>query len=189
MQNVARDAHTARVNGFQLSYSECGKGEPVLFVHGSNVDERIWDQHAQLLDSQYRIVALTQRYFGLSAWPDHGREFSIGTHAADLAAFVRTLQTTPITLVGWSYGAAVCLAMATRHLQLVKRMFLYEPAIATCRTAACCRFSSPRHHHHRSPAKTCIGCKFQSASRWAPRVARSTTSQPRPPLDALPKPG
>jgi pimeloyl-ACP methyl ester carboxylesterase len=128
---MRRKAHRARINGIELSYGECGKGEAVLFIHGSNVDERIWDDHGDILHSQYRVIALTQRYFGLSPWPDDGQGFSLATHALDLAAFVRTLHREPITLVGWSYGAAVCLVMATQHLQAIKRLFLYEPAIAT----------------------------------------------------------
>jgi len=104
---------------------------PVLFVHGSNVDSRIWDEHRDIIGSRYELIAPTQRYFGTLPWPDDGRHFSIDTHAADLAAFIDSLGVAPIAIVGWSYGAAVCLAMTLRNPAAVSRLFLYEPALAT----------------------------------------------------------
>jgi pimeloyl-ACP methyl ester carboxylesterase len=124
-------ANRTTINGVELSYAEHGRGEVVLFVHGSNVDERIWNDHSEFLASRCRAIALTQRYFGVYPWPDDGRAFSIRTHASDLAAFIRALEVDQVTLVGWSYGAAVCLVMATQHSELVKRLFAYEPTIAT----------------------------------------------------------
>jgi pimeloyl-ACP methyl ester carboxylesterase len=101
-----------------------------VLVHGSNTDHRIWGPHAQRIASRVRVLAPTQRYFGTSPWPDDGKNFSIGTHADDLANFVRALRIQPVSLVGWSYGAAVCLVMAVRQSELVRRLLLYEPAIA-----------------------------------------------------------
>ena len=52
-------------------------------------------------------------------------------HANDLAAFIGALRLDPVAIVGWSYGAAVGLAMAVQHPSLVERLFLYEPGLAT----------------------------------------------------------
>jgi pimeloyl-ACP methyl ester carboxylesterase len=100
----------------------------MVLVHGSNTDQRIWADHADMLASRFRVLALTQRYFGAEPWPDEGRRFSIDAHAYDLAEFVIQLQLAPATLVGWSYGAAVCLSAATKHSELIERLILYEPA-------------------------------------------------------------
>jgi len=86
------------ITGGQLRLSR-PNGSPVLFVHGSNVDCRIWDEHAEIIGSRYRLVAPTQRYFGLLLWPDDGRDFSIQTHAADLAAFIGESNLAPATIV------------------------------------------------------------------------------------------
>src|SRR5262245_7273648 len=98
-------------------------------VHASSTDHRIWVPHAKIIAQRYRVIAPTQRYFGTSPWPDDGRTFSISTHAADLADFIDGLQVGPVALVGWSYGAAVCLAMAVEQPEVVRRLVLYEPAI------------------------------------------------------------
>ena len=103
----------------------------MLLVHGSNVDHRIWTDHGEILSRRYRVIAPTQRYFGTSAWPDGGMNFSVKVHADDLAAFIGALKLDAVSIVGWSYGAAVCLAMATVQPGLAKQLFLYEPTLAT----------------------------------------------------------
>ena len=109
-------------------YSDVGHGPAVVLVHGSNTDQRVWSEHSTLIAPHRRVVAVTQRYFGTAPWPDDGTHFSVDTHADDLAAFLRALSLVPVALVGWSYGAAVCLVMGTRHPELVERLVLYEPA-------------------------------------------------------------
>jgi len=106
-----------------------GTGAPVVLIHASNTDHRIWIPHAKRLGLRYRVIAPTQRYFGTSQWPDDGRNFSITTHAHDLAEFIQGLRLEPVSLVGWSYGAAVCLTMTTQRPELVQRLIVYEPAI------------------------------------------------------------
>jgi pimeloyl-ACP methyl ester carboxylesterase len=102
-----------------------------VFVHGGMSDYRCWDAHRPSIASRYRVIALTQRYFGSSPWSDDGRNFSMQVHANDLFAFISALRLDPVAIVGWSYGAAVGLAMAVQHPQLVERLFLYEPGLAT----------------------------------------------------------
>ena len=113
------------------SYLEEGAGAPVMLVHGSNTDQRIWVPHAIRISRHFRVIAPTQRYFGTSPWPDDGENFSIATHAGDLADFVCGLGLEPVSFVGWSYGAAVCLMMAVQRPELVRQLVLYEPAIAS----------------------------------------------------------
>lgn len=122
--------NSVRIDGTELRYVDQGDGQTVVFVHGSNSDYRIWDDHREIIAQRYRVIALTQRYFGLSPWPDDGRNFSIQTHADDLAAFISAHWLGPVAIVGWSYGGAVSLAMAAQHTRLVQRLFLYEPSLA-----------------------------------------------------------
>ena len=114
-----------------LTYLDQGSGPVVMLVHGSNTDQRIWAPHAAIVGQRHRVIAPTQRYFGSAPWPDDGRDFSISTHAADLADFIRRHRLEPVALVGWSYGAAVCLQMAVDQPELATRLILYEPAIAS----------------------------------------------------------
>jgi pimeloyl-ACP methyl ester carboxylesterase len=102
-----------------------------VLVHASVTDHRIWAPHARRIGQHFRVIAPTQRFFGSTPWPDDGRVFSIATHAVDLAEFIRALEIEPVSMVGWSYGAAVCLMMAATRPELVRRLVLYEPAISS----------------------------------------------------------
>jgi pimeloyl-ACP methyl ester carboxylesterase len=121
----------ATVNGVTLRYLEQGTGAPVIFVHGSIADHRTWDAQRDPTARKYRYIALDQRYFGPAPWPDDGKNFSLATHANDLAAFLRQLDVGPAHLVGWSYGSDVVLVLAVQHPELVRSLFLYEPAMPT----------------------------------------------------------
>ena len=135
----------ATVNGVTLRYLEQGTGAPVIFVHGSISDHRTWDAQREPTARKYRYIALDQRYFGPAPWPDDGKHFSVATHANDLAAFLRQLEVGPAHLVGWSYGADVVLVLAVQHPELVRSLFLYEPAMATIRQ----RPDGPQSAHRR----------------------------------------
>src|SRR5688572_18037299 len=65
------------VNGVSLAYLEQGQGAPVVFVHGSNSDYRVWELQRDAVAHRYRFIALTQRYFGTDPWPDDGSKFSV----------------------------------------------------------------------------------------------------------------
>jgi pimeloyl-ACP methyl ester carboxylesterase len=119
------------VNGVSLKYLEQGQGTPVVFVHGSNSDHRIWEPEREVIAQRYRFIAVSQRYFGTDPWPDDGTKFSVATHADDLAAFIRELKAGPVNLVGWSYSGPVIFAVAVRHPELIRSLFLFEPSVGS----------------------------------------------------------
>lgn len=124
-------AHTRQVevNGVRLTYSEQGSGAPVVMVHGSLSDLRIWEAQRLAIAQRYRYVALTQRYFGTDRWSGDGRDFTQSVHAADLATFIRSLNSGPVHLVGWSYGGLTTLLVAKEHPDLVRTLTVHEPGI------------------------------------------------------------
>ena len=80
------------VNGVSLTYVEQGQDVPVLFVHGSNADRRLWERQRETFAKKYRFIAIDQRYFGTGAWPDNGTKFSQATFVDDLRAFIQELN-------------------------------------------------------------------------------------------------
>ena len=124
---------------FEGPFLEQGAGSPVVLVHGSNADHRIWAPHARLIGPDVHFLAPTQRYFGTLPWPDDGKHFSIPTHAEDLADFVRAQRLEPVSLVGWSYGAAVCLMMAVQHVRVGSATHSLRAGDRELRARACGR--------------------------------------------------
>ena len=122
-------AKQVEVNGVRLSYVEHGSGEPILFVHGAFTDLRAWEPTREAVAKHYRSIAYTQRYFGTDPWPDDGNNFSVATHADDLARFIILLNIGPVHLVGWSYGGLVATTAAVKDPSLVRSLILYEPGV------------------------------------------------------------
>src|SRR5436305_1421757 len=117
------------VNGVRLQYIEQGSGEPIVFVHGALHDLRAWDPVREEVAKRYRFIAYTQRYFGTKPWPDEGKNFSIATHADDLAKFITSLNAGPVHPVGWSHGGLVAVTAALSDPSLVRSLILYEAII------------------------------------------------------------
>lgn len=121
----------AQINGVELPYIEQGNGEPVVFVHGSMSDYRLWEPQRTAVAGSNRYIAYTQRYFGPQAWRDDGKEFSQQTHVADLTAFIEGLKVGPVHVVAWSYGGAVATLAALQRPDLVQSLALHEPTIGS----------------------------------------------------------
>lgn len=121
----------AQVNGVELPYIEQGQGVPVVFVHGSMTDYRIWEAEPPMVAAHYRYIAYTQRYFGSTPWQDKGQNFNQPTHAADLIAFIKSLNAGPVHVVTWSYGGSVATLAASQHPELFRSLTIHEPTIGS----------------------------------------------------------
>ena len=117
------------VNGVTLNGAMQGRGAPVVFVHGSGSDHRVWEPQRAAISREFHFVACDQRYFGTGPWPDDGAAFSPRTQIDDLAAIVRALDAGPAHLVGWSMSADAVLGVALEHPALVRSAFLHEPSL------------------------------------------------------------
>jgi pimeloyl-ACP methyl ester carboxylesterase len=120
-----------RVNGVDLSYVQQGTGAPVVFVHGLVSDLRIWEAQRSAVAQSYRFIAYNERDHGPEPWPDEEQHYTVATHAADLAAFLRALQAGPVHLVAHSSGGILATLVALDHPDLVRSLTLAEPAIGT----------------------------------------------------------
>ena len=129
MKLQANGPGAIRTNGRLTAFRSDGAGRSLVFVHGSLADHDIWDEPAALVVRHCRVVRPTLEYHGASPWPDDGEGFGADAHAEALAAFVTGYGLAPADLVGWSYGAVVCLCLAARRPELVRSLFLYEPLV------------------------------------------------------------
>lgn len=118
---------TAQVDGTTLAYREQGDGEPMVFVHGTGSDLRIWEQQLPVIGRGYRAIAYSRRYARPNADIAPDAEDPILQHVEDLAGFLREIGAAPAHLVGSSWGAYICLLAAIRHPEVVRTLILEEP--------------------------------------------------------------
>src|SRR5262245_52260586 len=93
------------------------------------MDFRYWEPQRQAIATQYRFIAYSLRYRGTAPWPDVGQHDSLAIHAADLAAFIRQLDTGPVHLVGLSSGGRLVTLVALEYPDLVRSLAVLEPPL------------------------------------------------------------
>src|SRR5258707_2360148 len=54
---------TLRVNGYDMAYLDVGNGPPLVCVHGSLCDFRIWSAVLGPLTQKHRLIAVSLRHF------------------------------------------------------------------------------------------------------------------------------
>ncbi len=95
----------------RLHYIDEGKGDPILFVHGTPSWSFEWRHQIRALRGEHRCVALDHLGFGLSDKPRVG-EYRPVDHARRLLELVEHLGLQRITLVVHDFGGPIGLWLA-----------------------------------------------------------------------------
>jgi pimeloyl-ACP methyl ester carboxylesterase len=118
------------VNGDSLHYIDIGKGDPVVFVHGTLDDYRVWQMELDTFAKKYRVIAYSRRYaFPNKQVINDSADYSPTIHANDLSELIKKLDLGPVHLVGHSYGAYTALLTTMNHPELVRSLTLGEPPV------------------------------------------------------------
>jgi pimeloyl-ACP methyl ester carboxylesterase len=118
---------TLHVNGFDMAYLEVGQGPPLVCVHGSLCDFRVWSAVLGPLSRKHRVIAVSLRHFFPEHWDGVGDSYSIAQHVADMIAFIENLGAGPVDLMGHSRGGHISFRVAQRRPDLLRRLILAEP--------------------------------------------------------------
>jgi pimeloyl-ACP methyl ester carboxylesterase len=122
---------TLRVNGYDMAYIAVGQGQPgappLVCVHGSLCDYRIWSAVIGPLSAKHRVIAVSLRHFFPDHWNGVGDTYSIAQHTDDVIAFIEQLEPRPVDLMGHSRGGHICFRVAQRRPDLLRKLILAEP--------------------------------------------------------------
>ena len=120
---------TFNVNGAALAGFEKGRGKTLILVHGAVGDWRSWEGVVDLLAPHYRVINYSRRGHWPNAAYAPSEVYSTEAHAEDLIAMIGLCGGGPVRLLGHSYGAGVCAAVAAEHPDLVRSQMLAEPSL------------------------------------------------------------
>lgn len=109
------------IAGNSLHYVDEGKGEVLLFVHGTPSWSFDWRAQIKALRENYRCIAPDLLGFGLSD-KTYVADYSLEAHIARLDSLINTLDLGNITLIVHDFGGPIGLAWAQRHIDKVKRV-------------------------------------------------------------------
>src|SRR5215471_9358043 len=116
-----------RVNEYDMAYLDVGQGPPLVCVHGSLNDFRIWGCVIGPLSKRHRVICVSLRHFFPERWDGKSNTFSIAQHVDDVIAFIEKLNVGPVDLMGHSRGGHVSFRVAQRRGDLLRKLILAEP--------------------------------------------------------------
>lgn len=120
----------AEVGGVRLHYLEWqGGAPPVLCLHGITANAHAFAGLAEALSPRHRVIAMDLRGRGESDKPGWG--YDVGTHVADALGLLDVLHVDRASVVGWSLGAKIALALAAMAPERVERAVLVDPPVET----------------------------------------------------------
>lgn len=116
-----------RVNGYDMAYIAVGAGTPLVCVHGSLCDFRVWSSVLGPLSRRHRVIAPSLRHFFPEHWDGAGGGFTIAQHVADMISFIERLGAGPVHLLGHSRGGHIAFRVAQQRPALLRKLILAEP--------------------------------------------------------------
>ncbi|MFU1982394.1 alpha/beta fold hydrolase [Bordetella hinzii] len=124
------ELQTVDLDGYPLSYTEAGRGDPLVLVHGSLCDCRYWKPQLSALSRHFRVLSLSLRHYWPERWDGAGEGFSIARHTDDVLAFIDTAAGGAAHLVGHSRGGRIAVEAALRAPARVRSLVLADPGLA-----------------------------------------------------------
>ena len=109
-----------------MAYKEVGSGDPIILVHGSASDYRVWATQYDVLAKSHRVIGVSLRHFYPEQWNGEGDGFSIKQHAADIVSFVQQLKLGRVHLLGHSRAGSVVIEVAKSHPEILRTLILED---------------------------------------------------------------
>ena len=109
----------------KIHYIDEGKGDPIVFVHGTPTWSFLYRNYVKSLSSKYRCLAIDHLGFGLS---DKPKDF-IGTpetHATNFSRWVEALKLEKFTLVVHDFGGPIALSYAIDNPEKISRIVMFN---------------------------------------------------------------
>jgi pimeloyl-ACP methyl ester carboxylesterase len=101
-----------------------GSGKPILCIHGITANCRSWDELAEALAPEYRVMAMDLRGRGASDKPSQG--YSLDYHLKDINCLLDDLGIDRAVIMGHSLGAFIGLAFAAEYPDRTDRLILVD---------------------------------------------------------------
>jgi pimeloyl-ACP methyl ester carboxylesterase len=109
----------ADVNGARLYYETAGAGPALVFVHGFNLDTRMWDDQFDELAKHFTCIRYDMRGFGKSS-----KASGDFRNYDDLAGLLDYLKIEKAHVCGLSFGGYTSLEFALAHPNRLERLVL-----------------------------------------------------------------
>ncbi|AGH94243.1 alpha/beta fold hydrolase [Pseudobdellovibrio exovorus] len=107
----------------KLNYVDQGRGETIVFVHGTPTSSSEYEQVIAELSKDYRCLALDHLGFGLSDKPENG-DYTISAHQKRLESWLQHLQIKQLHLFVHDFGGVIGLPLLQKSDLQIKSVTL-----------------------------------------------------------------
>lgn len=110
----------------KLATEVVGTGTPVIFLHASVCDSRMWEKQLTVVGASHMAVAYDRRGFGETVYVEEDH-----SPVQDLIAVIEAVgQGQPVIIVGCSQGGRIAIDLAIEHPNLVRALVLISSSVA-----------------------------------------------------------
>jgi pimeloyl-ACP methyl ester carboxylesterase len=108
-----------------LYYETTGEGEPVVLIHGGQLDCRMWDEQFQTFAQHYRVIRYDVRGYGKSELPTKPY-----ADEKDLLGLLQYLHIEKAHLIGLSLGGRIAIDFTLTYPDRVKSLVAVGPGLS-----------------------------------------------------------
>lgn len=119
----ASDSRKKQTN--HISYSDVGRGEPLVLIHAYPLDKRLWKPQQDSLAQHFRVITLDLWGFGQST-AGQGQVISMDNYANEIKQLLDLLHIKKAIIGGESMGGYVSLAFLKHYPERVKGLILSD---------------------------------------------------------------
>lgn len=114
-----------RLDAGQMHYVDEGKGDIILFIHGTPTWSFLYREYIATLSKKYRCIAIDHIGFGLSEKPTQF-DGTPQSHSKNLTEFIEKLDLKEITIVVHDFGGPIGLSSAIQNHDRIKQVVLFN---------------------------------------------------------------
>lgn len=108
-----------------ISYTDVGKGHPIVLIHAFPTDERLWDPQREELKKYFRVITLDLWGFGKSTSVD-GKAVTMTDYADEVKQLLDELHIEKAIVGGESMGGYIALAFYEKYANSVDGLILSD---------------------------------------------------------------
>ena len=124
------DIKNIQIEKFKIVYSEAGKGDSVLLIHGFGGDKDNWTRLIPYLEGKFKVISPDLPGFGESDKIKQ-ENYSISEQVLRLKAFKEKLGISKFHIVGNSMGGAISTAYSIQYPEDILSLTLIDSAGVT----------------------------------------------------------
>lgn len=119
------DGETIQTNDIETYYVRRGDGPPIVFIHGTIMDHRMWAPQFEALGDEYTTIAYDLRGHGRTGG-SAPEQYSVDLWVSDLDPLLTAVEIDRSILCGLSLGGGIAQAYAVAHPDKVAGLVLAE---------------------------------------------------------------